>query len=67
MSDVTGTPGSRTRYTSKITLSARESEAVWRFLRRRTVAGDVTLVDRVIYRIVENSNRVKPCKSGKEG
>lgn len=52
MSDLPeGTPGSRTRYT--ITLSAREKGAIERFLGRKTVAGDVALVEDVLREILK--------------
>lgn len=46
-----GTPGSRTTY--QIEITAREKEAVERFLTRKMVAGDASLVEDVMQKIAE--------------
>lgn len=43
----------RTEYAAQIEYTAREREALERFLARRTVAGDVALVENVIAQILE--------------
>lgn len=52
MSEYGGKPGQRTRYTASIELTAREKQAVERFLSRDTVEGDVALVESVMRAIL---------------
>lgn len=52
-------PTNRTRYRCAIKLTARELGAVSRFLARRTIAGDVALVDGVLREVNENARLEK--------
>lgn len=45
----------RTEYTAQIDFTARELDAISRFQRRKTVAGDVALVEGVLRQIVERA------------
>lgn len=49
----------RTEYTAQIEYTAREREALERFLARRTVAGDVALVENVIEQILQVATKVE--------
>lgn len=51
----TTTMSNRTEYTAQIVYTAREREALERFLARRTVAGDVALVESVLRSLLERA------------
>jgi len=60
MSDVTGTPGARTRTTLDVTVTRRQLQALARFLKRKTVEGDVALVESVMLQIVTSARSSDP-------